>query len=175
MNKQLKCSIKRNVKPPCRAHIDDAGIDLFVPVFDRTFIKDLNQLNVKTQRSYKIDLNAEKPCIILNPQGRIKIPSGTYFNIPQNNCLGVFQKTSVGSTGLFTGGRIADSNFHGQIILALINVSDEPIYIYEGQKFIQLVLMPVRLDQPQLVPFDELYIGKESQRGQGAFGSTGQF
>ena len=167
----LKCSLKRKVKPPLRAGKHQAGIDLFVPEFNQQFLNDLKSINEETLRCFKI----QKDHIILNAHGRIKIPSGVHFNVPHGNCLFVMQKTSTGSTGLFTGGRVADSSFLGEITIALNNVSDQPIIITEHQKFIQLVMVPIRLDHPELVPFEELYIGKESQRGEGCFGSTGKY
>ena len=66
-----------------------------------------------------------------------------------------------------------DQNYQGQFIASLINTSDQNAYLEQGQKFIQLVLTPIHQDRTlEKVEFDNLYPQK-TQRGQGAYGSTG--
>ena len=41
----IKFTKTRNVKLPLRGHPTDAGIDFFVPKFDKEFVKDLKTKN----------------------------------------------------------------------------------------------------------------------------------
>lgn len=66
-----------------------------------------------------------------------------------------------------------DENYQGEFIASLINTSNEQAVLEEGQKFIQLVLTPIHQDRElNKVGFNELY-PQVTNRGQGAYGSTG--
>lgn len=106
---------------------------------------------------------------------RIKLPTGTYFNIPQNNMLLVLQKTSTpNKTGIISGARVIDENYQGEFIASLINTSSERACLQSDTRFIQLVLVPINQDRSlQFVQLDNLF-QEDSERGSGAFGSTGK-
>ncbi len=124
------------------------------------------------------NLEIYKDRLYFDPYQRIKIPTGVYFNIPKDNMLLVCQKTSVPyNTGLISGARVIDANYTGQFIASIINTSNQITWIEQGSKFIQLVLVPVHPDASlqQTQSLQELYQNKNSKRGSGAFGSTGQY
>jgi dUTPase len=82
--------------------------------------------------------------LYIMPHKRIKLPTGVYFNIPKNNMLLVLEKTSVpNKTGLISGARVIDENYQGEFIASIINTSDQQAYLQPGQKFIQVVLVPL--------------------------------
>ena len=64
---------------------------------------------------------------------------------------------------------VIDSDYRGEIIVALTNLSDTPYTIQPGDRVAQLVISPVVQAQISLV--DEL---DETGRGAGGFGSTGR-
>lgn len=64
---------------------------------------------------------------------------------------------------------VIDSDYRGEIIVALTNLSDESYTVQPGDRVAQLVIMPVT--QAQITVVDEL---DETARGAGGFGSTGK-
>ncbi len=166
----MNYSLTRETKNPTRGHMEDAGIDIYVPYISDEFCKDFHLLNLNSQ--YVLD--APRSRIIINPHSRIKLPTGVYFNIPENNMLLVLEKTSVpNKTGIISGARVIDENYQGEFIASLINTSDSPAILNQGQKFIQVVLTPINPDRTLYeVKLEDLYPEK-SNRGSGAYGSTG--
>lgn len=166
----MNYSLTRETKSPSRGHKEDAGIDIYVPNFTKQFILDIYQLN-EADAFYFLTQYRQ---LIIAPHKRIKLPTGVYFNIPSGNMLMVLEKTSVpNKTGIISGARVIDENYQGEFIASLINTSNEQAVLEQGQKFIQLVLTPIHQDRTlEKVEFDNLYPQK-TQRGQGAYGSTG--
>jgi dUTP pyrophosphatase len=63
---------------------------------------------------------------------------------------------------------VIDSDYRGEIIVALHNHSDEALTVNSGERIAQIVYAPYY--QAEFVETDEL---EESVRGEGGFGSTG--
>jgi dUTP pyrophosphatase len=63
---------------------------------------------------------------------------------------------------------VIDSDYRGEIIVALHNHSAEPLTVSNGERIAQIVYAPYY--QAEFVEADEL---EESLRGEGGFGSTG--
>lgn len=166
----MNFSLTRNTKAPSRGHLEDAGIDIYVPQFQPQFLDAIYTQN--NPHSFCFDM--ARKLLIIYPHERLKLATGVYFNIPAGNMLLVLEKTSVpNKTGIISGARVIDQNYQGQFIASLINTSDQNAYLEQGQKFIQLVLTPIHQDRTlEKVEFDNLYPQK-TQRGQGAYGSTG--
>jgi dUTP pyrophosphatase len=61
-----------------------------------------------------------------------------------------------------------DSDYRGELMIALINLGAEPVPVTRGMRIAQLVFQ--RVEQVELVEVAEL---PESERGAGGFGSTG--
>ena len=69
--------------------------------------------------------------------------------------------------------RVVDQDYQGQYFGVLINTSDQDTKIYENQKFVQVVLVPINQDKSlQEISIQNLYGGFKTPRGTGAFGST---
>lgn len=164
----LKYAKVRQVKSPIRAHQSDAGIDFFIPIFDKKFIKDFKD---KNDSKYAV-LNKSE--IIVYANGRVLIPSGLHFNISDGGyALIAFNKSGVATkTGFTVGAAVIDENYQGEVHLSLLNTSNKDVIIYPGQKIIQFLYIPILNDIPTEVPFEKLY-NKKTSRGKGGFGSTG--
>lgn len=165
----MKYSLVKQAKQPTRGHYNDAGLDIYVPKFNKQFMLSIYQMNSADSFFFI----TEQHKLGIAPHKRIKLPTGLHFNIPSGNILLVLQKTSVpNKTGIISGARVIDQNYQGQFIASLINTSDTMAYLQQDQKFIQLVLSPVSYPTLQKVELIDLY-EEESDRGAGAFGSTG--
>ena len=65
---------------------------------------------------------------------------------------------------------VVDSDYTGEIKVALINLSNEEYTLTNGERIAQMVILPV--NQAKFTVVDEL---DETERGSGGFGSTGAF
>lgn len=109
--------------------------------------------------------------VIIHPGETVKIPSGLAVKIPDGYFGGIYARSGLSTKqGLrpanCTG--IIDSDYRGEIIVALHNDSNEIRVIEHGQRIAQLVI------QPYLnVEFEEVDKLEETERGDGGFGSSG--
>ena len=62
-----------------------------------------------------------------------------------------------------------DSDYRGEVLVALRNQSTDAYTVAPGERIAQLVIAPVLL--PEIVPTDCL---PDTDRGDGGFGSTGR-
>ena len=70
---------------------------------------------------------------------------------------------------LSNGVGVVDSDYRGEIMVGLTNISSTPYTLQPGERIAQLVIQPVLLPLP--METDEL---SETSRGAGGFGSTGR-
>lgn len=61
-----------------------------------------------------------------------------------------------------------DSDYRGEVKVLLVNLSQEPFTINDGERIAQLVV--ARHEQATLIPADTL---DETERGEGGYGHTG--
>lgn len=145
----MKIQIKkiRDVKTPSRGTPESAGLDFYIP------------------KDY-IDSQ-----MLLMPGQSVFIPSGIKVRIPKGYALVAFEKSGVAvKQGLTVGAKVVDSDYDGEVHLHLVNTSYSRIYIQPEQKITQFILLPIELaDVEEVTEFEE----RESQRGEGGFGSTG--
>ena len=108
-----------------------------------------------TPGSAGMDLRAciDSPVTILpGEQGLIPTGLAIKHGLSPANCVGVI-----------------DSDYRGEVVVALRNYAGEPYTVEPGERVAQLVLTPVT--QAAVSVVDSL---DETQRGEGGFGSTGR-
>lgn len=121
-----------------------------------------------------MDLTAVCPSgsITIAPMERALIPTGIAIELPDaGHAALLFARSSLGvkrGLSLPNGVGVIDSDYRGEIHVALVNLSGEPVQIYTGERIAQLVIMPVT----QVLPVEVKELG-QTQRGEGGFGSTG--
>jgi dUTP pyrophosphatase len=164
------------VKAPMRDY-GNAGVDVFIPNATAAFVKAFNDKNL-TENAV-LDFNEEgKPVIKIMPHGRANIPSGLRSFIPVNVALEAHNKSGIATKhGLVFGASTVDANYQGIIHISLINTTDKVVTLPLGMKVVQFI--PRLIDTSSIevykdISFDEFYKDFEfSNRGEGAFGSTG--
>lgn len=125
-----------------------------------------------TSASAGVDLRAhlDKPAV-LQPMQRALIKTGLHIELPEGYEAQVRPRSGLalkkGITVLNAPGTI-DADYRGEIGVVLINLSDEPFVINDGERIAQLVIAPYQ--QVNWRPVEEL---TSSDRGAGGFGSTG--
>jgi dUTP pyrophosphatase len=178
---ELKYSIDEGyvTTEPIRGTEHSAGLDVYVPELTTVFQNQYNELNKKIGRylSHPISAisamypNPEVRSISISPHGRVVIPTGLRFEIPQGTYLEVANRGSVASKlGLVYGAHIIDEDYRGIVFISLINTTSEDITIEPGIKLVQLIHKEYIKSKLVRVPAVSL----DTERSEGALGSTGQ-
>ena len=100
------------------------------------------------------------------------IPTGLAIAVPTGYGGFVFARSGLSSkfgVSLANCVGVIDSDYRGEVKISVINHSDEPYTVKNGERIAQLVIMPVDLCEYGLC--DEL---DDTERGTGGFGSTGR-
>ena len=105
----------------------------------------------------------------INPSRIGLINTGIAIEIPEGYVGLIWDKGSIGMIkGQKTLGGVFDSNYRGEVTVALFNLKDTPYIIKKGEKVAQILIQKV--EQPKILLVDEL---SQSNRGDKRWGSTG--
>lgn len=126
-----------------------------------------------TEGSAGFDLQAatDAPVTIL-PGKLVSIPTGIAVKLPENSVGLLFGRSGLGvkhGITLSNSVGVIDSDYTGEIIVGLCNVSDEPYTVMPLDRIAQLTVMSVLPVNP--VEVESL---AQTERGNGGFGSTGR-
>lgn len=126
-----------------------------------------------TESSAGMDVRAcLKEPIILAPMQRALVPTGLRIQLPQGYECQIRPRSGLalkhGITLVNTPGTI-DADYRGEIGVIMINLSNEPFTINDGERICQMVV--TTYSHTTWVPVDVL---DETERGEGGFGHTGR-
>lgn len=126
----------------------------------------------ETGASAGLDLRANIPKpYSLQPLERTLVQTGIFLEIPVGYEAQVRPRSGLalkkGITVLNTPGTI-DADYRGEVGVILVNLSNQPFVINDGERIAQLVFSKV--EQAEFLEVKEL---SSTERGDGAFGSTG--
>lgn len=108
---------------------------------------------------------------VIEPHTTRMIPTGIKLSIPRGYCGLVYARSGLAArSGLRPANCVGviDSDYRGEIIVALHNDTDTPQTIKSGDRIAQIVITPYLTVQYKEV--DKL---SSTDRGSGGFGSTG--
>ena len=126
----------------------------------------------ETDLSAGVDLRANiDEAITLAPLQRQLIKTGLFMALPKGYEAQVRPRSGLalkkGITVLNTPGTI-DADYRGEIGVILVNLSNEPFTVENGERIAQMVI--AKCEQANFIAVEEL---DETDRGAGGFGSTG--
>lgn len=126
----------------------------------------------QTTGSAGMDLRASIPeAISLAPMERKLIPTGLFIALPESYEAQIRPRSGLsikrGLTLVNAVGTI-DSDYRGEIMVPMINLSGETQIIEDGERIAQMVI--ARYEQAQLQLVAQL---GETERGSGGFGHSG--
>jgi len=130
---------------------------------------DLDVPRMESMGAAGYDLRAAES-ITLYPGQRKLVPTGWAIQIPEGMC-GLVRPRSGHAVkhGLHVMAGLIDSDFRGELKVLLVNLGERPeTYLY-GDRVAQLVVVPIY--QTAMREVEEL---EKTERGAGAFGSTGR-
>jgi len=126
----------------------------------------------QTAGSSGMDLRAwlETP-VNLPPMARKLIPTGLYIALPSGFEAQIRPRSGMaikkGLTLINTPGTI-DSDYRGEIMVAMINLSGEEQVINDGERIAQMIV-----SKYESVVWENVEILEETLRGEGGFGHSG--
>lgn len=126
-----------------------------------------------TTASAGLDLraNLDGP-VTLQPLERKLIPTGLYIALPEGCEAQIRPRSGLalkhGISLLNTPGTI-DADYRGEIGVILVNISNEPFEVRDGERIAQMVI--ARYEQVEWEPAESL---DATERGAGGFGHTGR-
>ena len=114
--------------------------------------------------------NLDNP-IVLQPLERTLVPTGLFMALPAGYEAQVRPRSGLASkkgiTVLNSPGTI-DADYRGEVCVILVNLSNEPFTITDGERIAQMVI--ARYEQ---IEWCECEVLEETDRGAGGFGHTG--
>jgi dUTP pyrophosphatase len=114
--------------------------------------------------------NLDAP-ITLMPLERQLIPTGLYIALPEGYEAQIRPRSGLalkhGITVLNSPGTI-DADYRGEIKVILINLSNTPFVINDGERIAQMIIA-----RHEVVEWEAVEELDETSRGEGGFGSTG--
>lgn len=144
---KLKVKLDPGAYMPNRAHEADAGLDLFSPVNADIYPKWFDYV-----------------------ENSVCIDTGVHVAIPEGYVGFLKSKSGLNVNHGLTSEGVIDSGYTGSIKVKLYNNSNHIVRLQKGQKISQLVILPIIT--PDLEQVDDL---EDTERGDGGFGSTGEF
>ena len=126
-----------------------------------------------TPLSAGLDLraNLNEP-IVLQPLQRCLVPTGLFMALPEGYEAQIRPRSGLaykkGITVLNSPGTI-DADYRGELCVLLVNLSDQPFTIEDGERIAQMVVARhAQIDWQLTETLDD------TERGAGGFGHTGQ-
>jgi len=135
--------------------------------------KSKNELpEYSTEQSAGVDIKANiLKMINLKPLERTLVPTGLFIELPDGYEAQIRPRSGLalkkGITVLNTTGTI-DADYRGEIMVILINLSNENAEIYNGDRICQMVI-----NRHEKASFEKVEVLNETKRGEGRFGHTG--
>ena len=133
--------IRPSAKLPRRAHPGDAGLDLYAADYYSLF-----------------------------PGDSITVSTGIKMAIPAGYAGLIWDKSGVAKSGIHTTAGVIDSGYRGEILVNMINLSEDIYHIAPGQKIAQILIQPALN-----LEIKEDKIDDETSRNDNGFGSSGLF
>lgn len=129
---------------PTRATEGSAGYDLYADIVEQIVVMPRQRVMINTGIS--IELETRQAAALIYARSGLAVKHG----IVPSNCVGVI-----------------DSDYRGEIIVGLVNQSEQAYTINPKDRIAQMILTPILT--PPLVEVSEL---EPTERGNGGFGST---
>jgi len=126
----------------------------------------------ETPSSAGMDVRAclEKP-VTLQPLERALIPTGLRVQLPQGHEMQIRPRSGLAlkhGISLVNSPGTVDSDYRGEIGVILVNLSNEPFVINDGERICQMVI--TNYTHVEWDPVEEI---DSTVRGDGGFGHTG--
>lgn len=134
------------------------------------FLKEEGMMPKKqTVGSSGFDVFARKDCVVKAGEVSL-IGLGFALEVRRGTEVQIRSRSGLAAKGIVVAGGIGtvDSDYRGEIIVPLMNLTKKDFKINKGDRIAQLV--PIEILQPEIYIYEEL---SQTTRDTGGFGSTG--
>lgn len=153
---QLKIVLTHpEAKQPTRAHVGDAGLDLY-SVEDRVI-----PAYEGKQEAFDISRTPSDPMC--------EVRTGVHVEIPSNYFGRIACRSSYGKKGLRVHFGTIDSSYRGELTVLIQNLGNTDYIIHKGDRIAQLLIIPYKHLDVKVV--ETL---SETARGEKCYGSSGK-
>lgn len=126
----------------------------------------------ETEGSAGMDIRAyiSEP-VTIQPMKRLLVPTGLFMEIEPGYEVQIRARSGLAvkhGIGLVNGIGTIDSDYRGEVKVALINLGEEPFVINNGDRVAQMVVS--KLEKVDMIAVNCV---NETERGSGGFGHTG--
>ena len=126
-----------------------------------------------TEQSAGMDLraNIDAP-VTLEPLQRALIPTGLFMALPKGYEAQVRPRSGLAikhGIGVLNAPGTIDADYRGELGVILVNLSNEPFTVNDGERIAQLVVA-----RHEVVEWAPVEVLDETERGEGGFGHTGR-
>ncbi|RAK68372.1 dUTP diphosphatase [Hymenobacter edaphi] len=126
----------------------------------------------QTEHAAGLDVRANlaEP-VTLSPLERALIPTGLFLEIPAGYEAQVRPRSGLAykhGIGLVNSPGTIDADYRGEVKVLLVNLSNEPFVVQDGERIAQLVFA-----RHETIQWQEVAELGETTRGAGGYGSTG--
>ena len=132
---------------------------------------DLPRYETPLSAGMDVRANLDEP-ITLGPLERAMVPTGLFVELPQGYEMQVRPRSGLaakrGITVLNAPGTV-DADYRGEVKVILVNLSNEPFEVCDGERIAQLVVA-----RHECVEWEQAEQLSDTERGAGGFGSTGK-
>ena len=125
------------------------------------------------ERAHKMDAGIDLRSMItmrIEPHSSYLFPTGVHVQLPHGTCGILVSKSGLNAWHGITSTGLIDEGYTGAIMVNLHNNSDTSYLVQEGDKISQLVIVPCRYEEIEIVGKLE----NDTERGNAGFGSTGK-
>lgn len=127
----------------------------------------------KTSMSAGMDIRADlDEDVVLQSLERRLIPTGLFIELPEGYEAQMRPRSGLAlneGLGLLNSPGTIDADYRGEIGIIVVNLSNHPITVKDGERICQMVINKV--EQAEWIEVENLV---ETERGEGGFGHTGK-
>ena len=128
----------------------------------------------QTAHAAGLDLRADLPegSLTLKPLERILVPTGLSLALPVGYEAQVRPRSGLAlkhGIGIVNSPGTIDADYRGEIRVLLVNLSNEPFIVHDGERIAQLVVA-----RHETITWQPTKTLDETSRGAGGYGSTGK-
>ena len=119
-----------------------------------------------------LDLCAREDGTISPAGGRLLMPTGIAIAIPSGYAGFVLPRSGLAlkhGIGLVNSPGTIDADYRGEVRVLLVNLSNEPFVVNDGERIAQLIVA-----KHETIAWQPTTALSETQRGAGGYGSTGK-
>ncbi len=127
----------------------------------------------QTEHAAGVDLRANLDApVTLGPLERSLIPTGLHIALPPGYEAQIRPRSGLAlkhGIGMVNAPGTIDADYRGEIGVLLVNLSEEPFVVQDGERIAQMVIA-----KHETVEWQEADALEETTRGHGGFGHTGK-